>query len=42
MTHLKFFALRIEFKEEKTDNSLTTGTGLFEILIQKQQKPILA
>lgn len=27
---LEIFALRIEFKEEKTDNSLTTGTGLFD------------
>jgi len=27
---LEVFVLRVEFKEEKTDNSLTTGTGLFD------------
>ena len=27
---LEIFALRVEFQEEKTDNSLTTGTGLFD------------
>ena len=26
---LQVFALRIQFQEEKTDNSLTTGTGVF-------------
>ena len=28
---LQVFALRIQFQEEKTDNSLTTGVGLFDI-----------
>jgi hypothetical protein len=27
---LQVFAIRVEFAEEKTDNSLTTGTGLFD------------
>lgn len=27
---LEVFALRVEFQEEKPDNSLTTGTGLFD------------
>ncbi|MFA6341550.1 MAG: hypothetical protein WCX75_01705 [Fibrobacteraceae bacterium] len=27
---LEVFAIRVEFKEEITDNSLTTGTGLFD------------
>ena len=27
---LQIFAIRVEFAEEKTDNSLTTGTGLFD------------
>ena len=27
---LQVFALRIQFQEEKNDNSLTTGTGLFD------------
>lgn len=27
---LEVFVLRVQFKEEKTDNSLTTGTGLFD------------
>jgi hypothetical protein len=27
---LEIFAIRVEFKEEITDNSLTTGTGLFD------------
>lgn len=27
---LEVFALRVQFQEEKTDNSLTTGTGIFD------------
>ena len=27
---LEVFALRIQFQEEKNDNSLTTGTGVFD------------
>ncbi|MBO4436673.1 MAG: hypothetical protein J5791_07300 [Fibrobacter sp.] len=27
---LEVFALRVQFQEEKTDNSLTTGTGVFD------------